>query len=227
MRQSEMSIKTTDRKCDRGREWRQAQERWGFWNLKKKTVSWDLNSERDSWDSSLEKGSRFLVSPRRDQLGSTKCAARGGIRWKSQHRKKLCFSLLMSKNLKLKKVIKGFVPEPKESRQVFRVFSHSYMRMNITNVVCICTFHMFVSWSYIFGCGYVTGAMSIKGASPSDCFMSYPGHLLGGILPLCRDSVGVVYCHCRRSFLATSLYDVVAYILDCYIVVSEFHLQSD
>ena len=42
---------------------------------KKKTVSWDLNSERVSWDSSREEGSRFLVSPRRDQLGSTKCAA--------------------------------------------------------------------------------------------------------------------------------------------------------
>ena len=36
---------------------------------KKKTVNWDLNSERESWDSSLEEGSRFLVSPRRDQLG--------------------------------------------------------------------------------------------------------------------------------------------------------------
>ena len=28
----------------------------------------------------------------------------------------------MSKNLKLKKVMKSFVPEPKERRQVFRVF---------------------------------------------------------------------------------------------------------
>ena len=28
----------------------------------------------------------------------------------------------MSKNLKIKKVIKSFVPEPKESRQEFRVF---------------------------------------------------------------------------------------------------------
>ena len=37
----------------------------------------------------------------------------------------------MSKNLKLKKVIKSFVPEPKECRQGFPVFSDSYMRMNI------------------------------------------------------------------------------------------------
>ena len=81
-----------------------------------------------SWDSSLEEGSRFLVSLRQDQLGSTKCAAR--------LLKKLCLSLLMSKNLKLKKVIKRFVPEPKESRQVYRVFRDS-----------LCTFHIFISWS--------------------------------------------------------------------------------
>ena len=85
----------------------------GIWK-KKKTVSWDLNSERVSWDSSLEEGSQFLVLPRRDQLESTKCAVR--------LLKKLCLSLLMSKNLKLKKVNKSFIPEPKESRQVFRVF---------------------------------------------------------------------------------------------------------
>ena len=46
----------------------------------------------------------FLVSPRRDLLGSTKCTAR--------LLKKMCLSLLMSKNLKLKKVNKSFVPEP-------------------------------------------------------------------------------------------------------------------
>ena len=38
----------------------------------------------------------------------------------------MCLSLLMSKNLKLKKLIKSFVSEPKESCQVFRVFSDSY-----------------------------------------------------------------------------------------------------
>ena len=62
---------------------------------------------------------------------STKCAAHGGVRWKSQHRKKLCLSLLMSKNLKLKKVIKSFVPEP------ISCISDS-----------LCLFHVFVSWSY-------------------------------------------------------------------------------
>ena len=34
------------------------------------------------------------------------------VRWKIQHRKKLCLSLLMLENLKLKKVIKSFVLEP-------------------------------------------------------------------------------------------------------------------
>ena len=34
---------------------------------------------------------------------------------------------------------------------------------------------------------------SITGASPSDGLMSHPGHLLGGILPLCRDAAGVFY----------------------------------
>ena len=88
-------------------------EDYGIW---KKTVSWDLNSERVSWDSSLEEGSRFLVSPRRDQLGSTKHAAR--------LLKKLHLSLLMSKNLKLKKVIKSFVPEPFSCFSDFYVYEH-------------------------------------------------------------------------------------------------------
>ena len=34
---------------------------------------------------------------------------------------------------------------------------------------------------------------SITRTSPSDCLMSYPGHLLEGVLPLYRDAVGVFY----------------------------------
>ena len=52
-------------------------------------------------------------------------AARSWVRWKSQHSKKLCLSLLMSKNLKLKKVIKSF-----ESERIL-CFSDSYMFRNI------------------------------------------------------------------------------------------------
>ena len=37
-------------------------------------------------------------------------------------------------------------------------------------------------------------SFSTAGTSPSDCLVSYPGHLLeGGVLPLCRGAVGVFY----------------------------------
>ena len=105
---------------------------WGFWDLKKKkTVSRDLNSEQVSWNSSLEEGSQ------RDQLGSTKCAA--------HLLKKLCLSLLMPKNLKLKKVNKSFVTEP-----IFRVFRIP---------ICVWTWWKFYAYEYlgrIFERGYIT-----------------------------------------------------------------------
>ena len=34
---------------------------------------------------------------------------------------------------------------------------------------------------------------SIAGTLPSDCLVSYPGHSLGGVLPLCREAVSVFY----------------------------------
>ena len=34
---------------------------------------------------------------------------------------------------------------------------------------------------------------SITGTSPSDCLVSYPGHSLGVVLPLCRGAVNVFY----------------------------------
>ena len=119
---------------------------WGFWNLKK-------NGE-------LRLGlgrSKLIFGARRGQTSSLRRgASRGGVRWKSQQRKKLCLSLLMSKNLKLKKVIKSFVPEPKkESRQVFRVFSDSYTRMNIMNVL-----GMRIPWSYFWTWIYYTKSNS-------------------------------------------------------------------
>ena len=46
---------------------------------------------------------------------------------------------------------------------------------------------------------------SIAGTSPSDCLVSYPGHSLrGGVLPLCREAVGVFYSPSRlgkKTFL--------------------------
>ena len=93
--------------------------------------------------SSLEEGSRFLVSPRRDQFGSTKCVKRN------------CVSLLTSKNLKLKKG-KTFRSWTRESS----VFPDSYMFMNILWTLCL--FHVFISWSCIFGLGYVTFLFNVK-----------------------------------------------------------------
>ena len=40
----------------------------------------------------------------------------------------------------------------------------------------------------------ITQSSSITGTSPSDCFVSYPGLSLEGILPLFRFTVGVFYC---------------------------------
>ena len=90
-----------------------------------------------SWDSSLEEGGRFLVLPRGDQLESTKCASR--------LLKKLCLSLLISKNLKLKKVIKRFVPEPK--KKIIKCFAYFGIP------------YVYFPYSYlgrIFGRGYAT-----------------------------------------------------------------------
>ena len=65
----------------------------------------------------------------------------------------------MSKNLKLKRVIKSFVLEPKESLQVFRVFSDSYMFMNICERFPYLYEYVYFTYSYlgrIFGRIYIT-----------------------------------------------------------------------
>ena len=116
-----------------------------------------------SWDSSLEEGSRCLASPRRDQLGSTKCAAL----------KKLCLSLLVSKNLKLEKVNKSFVPEPISYISGFLMYiSHILVDLvdpiYITNIgmcVRVCAFTcLYVSliWTYNYAyCSYFGGACGV------------------------------------------------------------------
>ena len=106
-------------------------------------LEFEKNSELrfDAWTRKL------IFEARRGKTSSLRQgAARGGVRWKSQHRKKLYLSLLMSKNLKLKKENKSFIPEP------ISCFSDSYMRMNIMNVLC-----MWISWSYFWT--YITGVM--------------------------------------------------------------------
>ena len=38
---------------------------------------------------------------------------------------------------------------------------------------------------------HIPQSSSTAGTSPSDCLVSYPGHSLGGVLPLCRVAVSV------------------------------------
>ena len=45
--------------------------------------------------------------------------------------------------------------------------------------------------------------LSITGTSPSDCLVSYPGHSLEDILPLCKGAVGVFYSPSRLGFWKT------------------------
>ena len=45
----------------------------------------------------------------------------------------------------------------------------------------------------------ITYISSITGTSPSDCLVSYIGHSLGWVLPLCREAVGVFYGSSRLS----------------------------
>ena len=111
-----------------------------------------------SWDSSLEEGSRFLSSPRRDQFGSTGCLHVGWVKrkevgfwsrlgetsWDLRNVPCVCWRNCVSlsscrKTLNSKRYIKvSYLNQ-------FRVFSDSYVHMllNIMKVLC-----MWISWSY-------------------------------------------------------------------------------
>ena len=105
--------------------------------FEKKGVSWDLDLDGVSWFSELTE-----VRPVWVYGMPVLWLSQWVVSWRcpnSQHGKKLCLSLLMSENFKLKKVNKWFVPEP------ISCFSDSYMRMNIMNVLC-----MWISWSYFW-----------------------------------------------------------------------------
>ena len=94
-----------------------------FW---KKAISWDLSLEEASWFSSLGQAR---------PVKSTRCAARGGARWISQHSRN-CVSLFSCWKPKSQKGNKSFVPEPRES-SVFRVFRDSY--------ACECFTYLYIS----------------------------------------------------------------------------------
>ena len=113
---TDVTIKTPEEKWDRGREWRYAPEWWaedlGIWKKTNSKLRFRLGR------------SKSIFGARRGQTSSLRRgAARGGVRWKSQDRKKLCLFLLMSK----KKVNKSFVPEPKKRVvNVLSVFGFLY-----------------------------------------------------------------------------------------------------
>ena len=86
-----------------------------FW---KKAVCWDLNLEEATWFSNLGEARPG---------GSTRCAARGGVRWNSQHSRN-CVSLSSCREGN-----KGFVPEQRESS----VFRDSY--------ACECFIYPYIS----------------------------------------------------------------------------------
>ena len=56
---------------------------------------------------------------------------------------------------------------------------------------------------------------SIAGTSPSDCLVSYPGHSLEGVLPLCREAVSVFYSPSRlgNSLLSSIQINILSDIL--------------
>ena len=47
------------------------------------------------------------------------------------------------------------------------------------------------------GCSAFPKALASLKTSPSDCSVSYPGHSLRGVLPLCRDAASVFYSPSR------------------------------
>ena len=63
----------------------------------------------------------------------------------------------------------------------------------------------------------VTQGSSITEASPTDCFVSYLGQSLEGILSLCRDAIGIFYNWAARVGAVLSL---------CRNVVGIFYFTS-
>ena len=101
-----------------------------FWNSKKVSLL--------RFDA---RGKKLIFGARWGQTSSLRRgAARGGVRWKRQHSKKLCLSLLISKNLKHKKVNKSFVPEP--------ISCFSGFRMYISHICILVLFWIFW-WTYM------------------------------------------------------------------------------
>ena len=117
---------------------------WGF-----EKSSWVLDLDGASWFWELAAarlvGVNGMPAPWLSQwVESWRCTNR-------QHSKKLCVSLLMSENLKLKKLNKSFVPEP---ISCFRI------------PICVWTLWTFYAYEYlgrIFGPIYYTSCNAMMG----------------------------------------------------------------
>ena len=72
------------------------------------------------------------------------------------------------------------------------------------NSIISCIFYIYSSLRSFESEFFISQSSSITGASPSYYLVSYVRHTLaGGVLPLCRDAVGVLYSPSRlglRSF---------------------------
>ena len=114
---------------------------WILGDFLKKAVSCDLNLDEASW---------FLDLGEASPVGSTRCAARGRVRWNSQHSKK-CVSLSSCWKPKSQEGNKSFVPELKKVVSVSSVFRIP-MHMNILQIP------IFVYFVYPYH-GYATLSM--------------------------------------------------------------------
>ena len=63
---------------------------------------------------------------------------------------------------------------------------------------------------------YIPESSSITRTSPSDCLVSYLGHWLVGVLPLCKGTVGVFY---NPSRLGKNNLDTVVCFKDYYLIL--------
>ena len=132
--------KTPDKKWDCGCELRHVQKRWAEdfgWFLKKKAVSWDL--KLDEWVEirSWTKRVDFWTWARPVQLWTTGCPCVVGSDG-TVSRVEICHSLLVSKNPKVKKLIKVSYLNYREP-SVFRVFF---------GFLCIQTFYISEYFTY-------------------------------------------------------------------------------
>ena len=126
---TDVIIKTLDRKWDWVCEWRHDRKRWAedLRGFLKKSCLLRFQSRRGELI--------FWIWARPVQLWTTRCSARCGVRWNSQHSKN-CVSLSACWKPESQEGNKSFVPE-------LPVFRDS-----------LCIFRIFISWSY-FG-GYAT-----------------------------------------------------------------------